>query len=112
MLKEKRQKELRQRKGYLLTLVITGAFWASLVLMIFYVNPERPYAIFVFFLLLFITLLFTLALVFGNSRRGLIASVGIMLFLFLSHLGVGTPLNLLLLVGAAVAFEFYFTKNS
>ena len=85
--------------------------------MIFFVEPEMikdiPFkdSYLPFFFNLFFALFFTLAVIFGNSRRGFLVSFGISLFLFLRPFGLGNLLNFLLLAGVTILFDQYFTKK-
>jgi len=74
---------------------------------IYFLDPGAFGAIFLFFALLFFALLFTFSLLFANSRQGMMATFAITLFLFLSFLGVGNFLNLILIVAIAICIELY-----
>jgi hypothetical protein len=109
---ELRRKELKQRKNFLPALAIALFLWIALISVIYLVSPNSFGAIYVFFLLLFATVFFTTSLLFGHSRRGLLVSVAITIFMVLRYLGIGNLLNALLLVGVLVTFELFFSKNS
>lgn len=96
-----------KRKNFLPTLIITIIIWIVLGGVIYFIDPNTFFAVPLFFILLFITLLFTFSLLFASSRRGLISSLSLLLFLLLSYLGVGNVLNLVLIVAIAVCVELY-----
>ena len=97
-----------KRKNFLPSLVLTVFLWLAAGL-VYFVDPFIFGVVPLFFLLIFFSLLFTFSLLFAGTRRGLIATISIVLFLFLSYLGIGNILNLLLIVAIAVSIELYFT---
>lgn len=103
-----REQKLK-RKNFLPTLLITILLWALLGGLIYFVDPKTFGVIPLFFISVFVSLLFTFSLIFANSRRGLVATIAITLFLILLYLGVGNILNLILIVAIAVSIELYFT---
>ena len=111
MRKKARQKELKLRKNFFPTLAVMLLLWAAIAGLVYFIDPETPFAVLVFFILIFLALLFTFATVFANSRRGLIAALALTLFLFLRYLGVGHIINFLLILGAAISIELYFWKK-
>lgn len=108
----RRKKEIQRRKNFLPSLIVTILLWILLSGFIYFVDPDSLAAVPVFFLLEFVTLLFTTSILFGNTRRGAIATLVITVFLILRYFGVGNLLNLLLLVGVGITIEVYFSKNS
>ena len=107
---KKRQKEVKLRKNFLPTLVVIFVLWSSVAYMIFFVDPTTSAAIPIFFLLVFLTLLFTTATLFAHTRRGIIISSFLTVFLILLYLGVGTLINFILLLLIALIIEVYFIK--
>lgn len=91
------------------TLLVTILLWLILGFLIYFVDPDTFLAVPLFFVLSFVSFLFTFSLLFGNSRRGFIISTSLSLFLALMYLGVGNILNLLLIVAIAVSIELYFS---
>ena len=77
----------RRRKNFFPTLILIFFFWTTLGLMVYFVEPETLKNILIpglylpFFLNLFLALFFTLAIIFINSRRGFLISLGITAFL-------------------------------
>lgn len=108
MRKNLRKDQILKRKNFLPTLVVTVLLWLMLAGLIYFVDPDTVLAVPLFFVIIFLAILFTSSLLFANSRRGLITSSSIFLFLILSYLGVGNILNLILLVAIAVTIELYF----
>ena len=109
-MKEQRQAQILKRKNFLPTLVLTLLLWIATVFLIYAVDPFSLGAIPGFFGMIFLSLLFTFALLFSNSRRGFIAATALSMFLFLRYLGIGNILNFLLLAGIAIAIELYFNR--
>ncbi len=109
-MKKVRQKFTEQklkRKNFLPTLLITVLLWVILTGIIYFVDPGTILAIPLFFILLFLTILFTFSLLFGGQRRGLISAISLTFFLFLAYLGVGNILNFLLIAAIAICIELY-----
>ena len=109
--KKAHQEKLTKRKNFLPAFFLTVLLWILLTSFIFLTDPDTPLALPAFFLIVLIILFFTFSLIFANKRRGLIASFATTLFLLLRYLGVGNILNLLLIIGAAISFEYFFYKN-
>ncbi len=107
----------RRRKNFFPTLILIFFFWTTLGLMFFYVEPDLVRDFFIpglylpFFFNLFWALFFTLAIVFVNSRRGLILASAMIIFLILRLWGLGNILNAFLLLALTVAFDYYFTRH-
>ena len=110
MNKELRQKIIKTRKNFFPTVVITFLLWLSLGVLIYFVEPDTPGVIPLFFVNAFFALLFSFSTIFGNSRRGLLTATGIIFFLILRYLGIGNVINMLLILGACISIELYFTK--
>lgn len=79
-------------------------------LIVYFISPDTSGVIPFFFVILLLALFFSLSIIFANKRRGIISSLVIEIFLLLRYFDIGNLINLLLLAGVAVAFEFYFTK--
>ena len=60
-----------------------------------------------FFVLFLPASFFTLALIFNHSRRGLIVAIGLSLYLGLRIYEMANMLNILLIVGMAIAIDRY-----
>lgn len=106
-----REENKKRNKNFFPSLIITLALWGFLAMIIFFVDPTQGGALEMFFGLLFLALLFTFSLLLVNTRRGFIVSLSATVFAILLYLGVGSLLNLLLIIGASVMFEIYFTKR-
>jgi hypothetical protein len=111
MKKALRQKLVRDRKNFFPTLAATALLWILIFALVYFVEPATPYIMPVFFVLTFLAFLFTFSTALANSRRGLILSSAVTLFLFLRYLGVGNIINLLLIFGIAVTVEVYYSKH-
>jgi len=107
-----RQKQIRERKNFFPTLTVTILLWIALLCLVYFVEPDTFGAFLLFFVLVFFALLFSFSTAFANSRRGLLTSLALTLFLILRSLGVGHIINLLLIGGIAISIEIYLAKNS
>ena len=105
MKRQDRKAQILKRKNFFPTLVITIVLWILLAALIYFVDPNMFGVIPLFFA----SLLFTFSLIFANSRRGLIVSISLCLFLILMYLGVGNWLNFVLIAAIAGCIELYFT---
>jgi predicted ABC-type exoprotein transport system permease subunit len=108
ILAQKHRQQAVKRRNFLPSLLVTILLWILLAGLIYFVDPGTFGAVALFFVLLFSTFLFTFSLIFGSTRRGIIASIALSLFSILAYLGVGNILNLLLIVAIAVCLELYF----
>lgn len=63
--------------------------------------------IFLFFVNFFSFVFFIFSLIFASSRRGLIVSTCLTIFVILRFFGVGNILNLILIVGLGIIIETY-----
>lgn len=110
-MKEDRKKKLIYRKNFFPTLLVTLFFWILSFSIIFFLNPDTFGVIPIFFVVLFFTLLFSFSTIFANTRRGLIISFALIIFLFLRYLGIGNILNAILILAIALTAELYFIKQ-
>jgi hypothetical protein len=106
-----RKQQVLKRRNFLPTLLVTFLLWLLLGGLVYFIDPGTFGAVPLFFILLFVTLLFTFSLIFASSRRGLISAIGLSLFSVLAYLGVGNIINLLLIAAIAVCVELYFSKR-
>lgn len=106
-----RKKEVKLRKSFLPTFIITILLWLGVFGIIYFIDPHERGAVPLFFIATLFVLFFTLSIVFINSRRGFIAALAITLFVVLRYFGLGNLLNFLLLAGIGVALELYFSKK-
>jgi hypothetical protein len=109
MKKNLRKQQILKRKNFLPTLLVTVFLWISLVGLIYFVDPGVFGVIILFFVLIFFALLFTFSLIFANSRRGITIAIASIFFLFLTYLGIGNILNLILVFAIALCIELYFS---
>src|SRR5258706_3333918 len=111
MKKNLRNQQILKRKNFLPTLLVTLLLWILLGGLVYFVSPDTFGVIPLFFITLFISFLFTFSLIFTGSRRGLITSSSLTLFLILAYLGVGNILNLVLILAIAVCIELYLAHK-
>ncbi|OGV89882.1 hypothetical protein A2Z41_00735 [Microgenomates group bacterium RBG_19FT_COMBO_39_10] len=101
----------QRRKNFFPTLLLAILFWLGWSLILFKVPPENLLSILGFFSLLFATLFLTSALLFANSRRGLITALFFVLVLIFRYYQIGNFLNLMILLAIFVALELFFSKQ-
>jgi len=92
--------------------MITAFLWLFTGALVYFVEPDAPLAIPAFFVLVFSALLFTFSTLLANSRRGLLAALGLTIFLVLRLLGIGHVLNLILILALCVCAELYFNRSN
>ena len=106
-----RKKEVKLRKNFLPTFLITLFLWLACISIIYFTDPSQQGALPLFFMVAFFSLFFTFSIIFINSRRGLISSAGITIFAVLRYFGLGNILNFLLLMGVCLSAEIYLSRN-
>lgn len=107
-MRERRKREIKNRKNFLPTLAITIFLWLLLAGLVYLADPDIFGMAVLFFVLIFFALLFTFSLVLANAKRGIIIATGITLFLIFRYFGIGNLLNGLLIAGITLACEIYF----
>jgi len=99
-----------KRKNFLPTLILATLLWGVWFWFIFSFPPANNFLLFTFYFLLFLATFLTTALIFANSRRGLLAALFLILFLLFQYHHLVNFLNILLLLGIFIALEIYFSK--
>lgn len=107
----KRQKEAKLRRNLASSLTIIVLLWLSLASFIYFVDPKITLAIPALFIIVFLALFFTTSTLLINTRRGLILSSALTLFLLLRYFGIGNLLNFLFLAALATTAEYYFWQK-
>ncbi|OGM13809.1 hypothetical protein A2141_04065 [Candidatus Woesebacteria bacterium RBG_16_40_11] len=110
-MKEKRKKQVKLRKNFFPLLVITLIFWTLLFFIFWFIDPFGSGSIPLFLSVFFITVTLTFSIVFANTRRGALTSLGLTLYLILRYFGIGHIINFLLIFGILLSFEIYLTKK-
>ncbi|MGD8744251.1 MAG: hypothetical protein PVJ52_01485 [Candidatus Woesebacteria bacterium] len=103
--------ERKKSKNFFASVFIASALWMAVGYIIYFVDPFTFGALPLFLLLVFLSLSLTLSIIFVNTRRGVIASAGITLFLLLRYFGVGNVVNFLLILGLSISAELYFSNS-
>lgn len=107
-----RKKEKNKRKNFLPSLAATIVLWLTIACMFYFTDPFDFGRIPLLLVLVFTAILFTTSIIFANTRRGIITASTLTLFLILRYLGIGNILNLLLVLGLALAIEYYFHRSN
>lgn len=111
MRKNLRHRELKKRKSFWPTLILTLFLGVVLAGLVYFTDPNSSWAVPIFFLLVFLTLFLGFCLIFVNTRRGLLTSLALTLFLLLRYFGIGNILNLLLISGITASIEIYCSRK-
>ena len=109
--KDKRKKEKRLRNNLFWLILLAVMLWLGLFGMVYLIEPSTLLIVPLFFIVIFIALLLTFSLLFSNTRRGVLGSLGVLSFLILRYLGVGNILNLLLISAIVVAMDLYLSRE-
>lgn len=112
MQKEIRKQMILRRKNFFPSLAITILLGISLALIVYFTDPSESIFVFIFFLNLFLFSMFIFSLLFANSRRGLIISISLNLFVILRYFGVGNILNAVLLTGLGIIAIIYNERTT
>ncbi len=96
--------ESKKRKFPLGIIAFTIFLWLTLLFLIYLIDPGTlgvvPFFIFIFFLATYFTF------------KRLSFSIALTLFLILKYLKIGNIINFLLLLGTAIAYEYYTKKSN
>jgi hypothetical protein len=107
----KRRNTIR-RSSLLPSALVIMFLWFCVGAVVATVDPLTKGALPLFFILIFLALLFSLSILLRSRRRGAITTIAIISFLLLRYMGVGTLLNLILIIATAIAFELFFIYTS
>lgn len=99
---------LKHRRNFLPTLLLSTLFWIGWGCLVYFLPPENTLLIFAFYILLSIAVFLTFALIFANSRRGLLIATALIGFLLLRYYHLGNPLNISLLLVILICLELYY----
>ena len=103
--KRRRLKQIKKRKNFFPALLITILLWFIFCCIVMFLNPSTFGAKPLFFASLGTALIFTLSLLFGNTKRGALTTIGILIYLFLRVIGIGNIVNLLLIFAVIIALD-------
>lgn len=110
--------KVRRRKNFFITLLLIIFFWCTFGFMIYFIEPEAikdfilPDSYFLFFLNLALALFFTFAILFSHSRRGLLITFGVIIFLILRLNRLDNTFITLLIIASLSTLEYYFTRRN
>ena len=99
----------KKRRNFLPTAAVSLVILTVWLVVFFLVPPETHLAPLLFLALTFLQVLFITSLIFANTRRGLLTSLGAVSFLITKYYGVGNYLTLLLIIGILVTVEYYLS---
>lgn len=101
----------KRRKNFLPTLLLAFLFWLLWGGLVYFITPDNEAVLIAFYFLLFMACFLTTSLIFANSRRGLIAALGVIAFLLLRYYQLGNILNIGLLVGILISLNLHLAKH-
>ncbi len=101
---------IRRRKNFLPALILAVSSWGILSWLILKFPPENNFLILSFYLLIFIAVFLTSALILANSQMGLTIGIFLILFLLFRYLKIDDPFNLILLITIFLLLLAYFYK--
>jgi len=100
----------RKRKNFLATLLLTLLFWALWGWLVYFKAPAENFLLLAFYFLFFLAVFFTSALIFANSKRGLLLASFVTLNLLFCYYQIGNLLNIALLAGIFIILGFYLNQ--
>jgi len=109
-MRKRRKEQILKRKNFLPSLVFTVLIWILLFGVVYFIDPFTFGALIIFFILFFFATLFTSSLLLGNTRRGLLTSASLSLFLLLRYFGIGNILNFLIIMALAIVIEMLYSR--
>ncbi|MBN1169125.1 hypothetical protein JXA63_04515 [Candidatus Woesebacteria bacterium] len=109
--KKLREKEVKRRKNFIPSVIITAVSWVFTFYIILFVDPLQSGSIQIFFISIFLSLVLTFKLIFKNTRRALLTTISISIFLVLRYFGIGNIINVILILGLAITSEVYFSQK-
>jgi len=102
---------IKKRKNFALTFLLAILFWLAFGWLVYFQAPANNLLIFSFYLLLFLAVFLTAALILANSRRGFLLATFIILTLIFRYYQIGNLLNILLLAAIILILEIYLAKS-
>lgn len=109
---------MRRRKNLIPMLFLAVVCWVGVGYLIYAVSPNRPLPTPLpidsktpFFLLLFLTLFFSLTLLFNNTRRGFLVALGLTALVLLRFFKFFHPLYIVLVLAILFTVELFFAKK-
>jgi hypothetical protein len=109
--KLKNTKKIKRRKNFLPTLLLAILSWGTLACLIYFTAPKNNLLILGFYFLLLVAIFLTFALLFANSRRGLLVAVAGVGFLVFRYFDLANYLNLILFGGVLICLELFFRES-
>jgi hypothetical protein len=107
----KPRERIKNRKNFFPTLLLATILWVAWGWLIYSTAPSSNLKLFIFFLLLFLAVFLTFALIFANSRRGLLSSLIVVTLLIFRYYQLANLLNLFLLFAIVITIELYYCKR-
>jgi hypothetical protein len=115
----------KNRRNFLPAFIINVILWVLLFLILFQLSPDKktrlviahyqlliPINIIFFFTVFTLFLTLTLALLFGNTRRGFLLTLGVNSLLILQLIKQVNVLNLVLIVAITVVLDLLFSVKN
>jgi len=103
--------KIKRRKNFLPPLLSAIIFWGVWGWFIYSYPPETNFLIFIFYILLFLAAFFTLALIFANSKMGLVTAIWFIFILVFRYFKIGNTLNVGLLTIIFFLLLIHFNRK-
>jgi len=100
----------KRRKNFLPTLLLAIIFWGLLAGLIYLFPPTSDSSLFLFYSLLFLAVFLTSALIFANSKVGLLTAVFTVTALIFQQFKINNFLTFGILIAIFAVLGLYFRK--
>lgn len=101
----------QRRKNFLPTLILALIFWGLLAGLIYLFPPTADSSLIAFYLLLFLAVFLTAALILANSKLGLLTAVFIVTALIFQQFKINNFLTFGILTAVFACLGLYFRKS-
>lgn len=103
--------KIPRRKNFLLSFAVALLLWLTWFVIFLFIPPETYFTLIAFLVVTFLTTFLTAALLFANTRRGLLIALGVIIFMLLNHYEAGNYLNIILVAGILLTTDYYLSKK-
>ncbi len=108
---KKLKSKIKRRKNFFPPLLLGIIFWGAWGWLVYAYPPDNNLLIFLFYFLLFLAAFFTLALVFANTKMGLLTAIWFIFILVFRYFKIGNVLNLSLLTIIFFLLLVHFSRK-
>lgn len=108
---QRRHKEITIRKTALPIVLMICTLWVGIFIIIGFVDPQTLLILPVLFSLIFVALFLTISFLSSNTRRGLLYSLAIIVFLTFRYVGIHSLVVVVVLCGITLLVDLYLSKR-